>query len=50
MLGFKALRNAAITIIGIELLHRIRKGRFGLARLGVQGQPAPEVWNAVLGA
>ena len=50
MLGFKGFKNAAITIAGIELLHRIRKGQFGLGRLGVQGQAAPEVWNAVLGA
>src|SRR5882724_6085863 len=50
MLGFKAFSNAAITIAGIELLHRIRKGQFGLGGLGVQGQAAPEVWNAVLGA
>jgi transposase-like protein len=50
MLGFKRFKNAAITIAGIELLHRIRKGQFGLGRLDVQGQPAPEVWNAVLGA
>ena len=49
MLGFKEFRNAAITIAGIELLHRIRKGQFGLGRLGVQSQAAPEVWNAVLG-
>ena len=42
--------DAAITIAGIELLHRIRKGQFKLGRLGVQGQTAPEVWNAVLGA
>jgi transposase-like protein len=48
MLGFKEFRNAAIA--GIELLHRIRKGQFGLGRLGVQGQSVPEVWNAVLGA
>jgi hypothetical protein len=38
MLGFKEFRNAAITIAGIELLHRIRKRQFGLGRLGVQGQ------------
>ena len=50
MLGFKGFRNAAITIAGIELMHRIRKGQFGLGRLGVQGQAAPAVWNAVLGA
>jgi hypothetical protein len=29
MLGFK-FRHAAITIAGIELMHRIRKGQFGL--------------------
>jgi hypothetical protein len=49
MLGFKDFRNAAITIAGIELLQRIRKGQFGLGRLGVQGRAAPVVWNAVLG-
>ena len=50
MLGFKGFRNAAITIAGIELMHRIRKRQFGLGRLGVQGRAAPAVWNAVLGA
>ena len=50
MLGFKEFRNAAITIAGIELLHRIGKGQFRLGGLGVQGQAAPEIWNAVLGA
>src|SRR6266536_3237877 len=30
MLGFKGFRNATIVIAGIELLHRIRKGQFGL--------------------
>ena len=38
MLGFKGFKNAAITIAGIELLHRIRKGQFGLGGLGVQGR------------
>ena len=37
MLGLKQLRNAAITIAGIGLMHRIRKGQFALRRLGVQG-------------
>jgi hypothetical protein len=50
MLGFKGFRNAAITIAGIELMHRIRMGQFGLARLGVQGLAAPAIWNAALGA
>jgi transposase-like protein len=50
MLGFKEFKNAVITITGIDLLHRIRKGQFGLGGLSVQGQSAPEVWNAVLEA
>ncbi len=50
MVGFKDFKNAAVTIAGIELMHRIRKGQFGLGRLGVQGRAAPAVWNAVLGA
>jgi len=49
MLGFKQLRNAAITIAGIEMMHRIRKSQFAIGRLGVQGRVAPAVWNAVLG-
>jgi transposase-like protein len=50
MLGLKQFRNAAITIAGIELMHRIRKGQFGLRRLGLQRRTAPAVWNAVLRA
>ena len=50
MLGLKRFGNAVITIAGIELMHRIRKGPFGLGRLGVEGGAAPAVWNAVLGA
>ena len=50
MLGFKQFRNAVITIAGIELMHRIRKGQFGLRRFGAQGRTAPAVWKAVLRA
>ena len=50
MLGLKQFRNAAITIAGIELMHRICKGQFALRRLGVQGRTAPPVWNAALRA
>ena len=50
MLGFKGFRNAAITIAGIQLMHRIRKKQFGLGCLGVHGRAAPAVWNVVLGA
>ena len=50
MLGFRQFHHAAITIAGIELMHRIRKGQFGLRRLGVRGRAVPAVWNAMLGA
>jgi hypothetical protein len=50
MLAFKQLRNAVITIAGIEPTYRIRKGQFGLRRLGVPGGDAPAIWNAILGA
>ena len=50
MLGLKGFATAAITIADIELMHRIRKGQFGLGRLGVQGRLGPAVWNAVLHA
>ncbi|TCK31967.1 transposase-like protein [Paraburkholderia sp. BL8N3] len=54
MLGFKRFRNAAITLSGIELVHRlvhrIRKGQFSLAKLGPKDTAAPAVWEAVLSA
>jgi transposase-like protein len=48
MLGFKVFDRAAVTIAGIELLHRIRKGQFNLGRLRLKGQAAPAIWDAVL--
>ena len=48
MLGFKDFDRAAVTISGIELLHRIRKGQFALGRLRIQGQTTSAIWNAVL--
>jgi transposase-like protein len=50
MLGLKRFRTAAIVIAGIELLRRIRKGQFNLARLRLKDKPAPAVWDAVLAA
>ena len=50
MFGLKQFSNAVITIAGIELMHRIRKGQFGLRRFGLQRRTAPAVWNAVLRA
>jgi hypothetical protein len=48
MLGFKQFRHAAITIANIEPMHRIRKGQFGLRRLGIRGRAAPTIWDAAL--
>jgi transposase-like protein len=50
MLGFKRFRSAAITISGVELMHRIRKGQVNLARLRLKDTTAPAVWKAVLSA
>ncbi|XAN14087.1 IS6 family transposase [Achromobacter denitrificans] len=50
MLGFKRFSNAAITLAGIELMHRIRKEQFNLAKLGLKDAAGPAVWNAVLSA
>ena len=49
MLGFKRFKNAAITIAGVELMHRIRKDQFNLAAR-IKEAAAPTVWNAVLSA
>jgi transposase-like protein len=48
MLGFKRFSNAATTLSGIELMHRIRKGQFNLACLRLKDTSASAVWNAVL--
>jgi len=48
--GFKRLTIAAISVAGIELLLRIRKGRFDLNRLLVQNRRTPVHDDAVLPA
>jgi hypothetical protein len=50
MLGLKRFQRASITIAGIELMHRIRKGQFKLGKLCIKDNRAPEIWNAVLAA
>jgi transposase-like protein len=50
MLGLKNFGHGEITIAGVELLHRIRKGQFALGRLRMSGKAAPEIWDAVLAA
>ena len=49
MLGFKSFRNAAVTISGIELVQKIEKGQFDIAKFtnGVDVR-VPEMWEAVL--
>ena len=47
-LSFRRFKRAAVTIAGIELLHRIRKGQFDLGSLDAQGQAAPAIRTAVL--
>ena len=46
----KRFQRASITIAGIELMHRIRKGQFKLGKLCIKDNRAPEIWNAVLAA
>ena len=48
MLGLKRFRCASITIAGIELTHRIKKGPFNLGKLRIRNKTAPVIWNAVL--
>ena len=50
ILAFKTFDRAAVTIAGVELLRRIRKGQFNLGRLCIAGQVSPAIWNAVLSA
>jgi transposase-like protein len=50
MLGLKRFRSGAVTISGIELMHRIRNGQFDLTKLLLKDTAAPAVWNAVLSA
>ena len=49
MLGFKRFGNAVVTISGIELAQKIRKGQFNIANLrkGMRVR-VPQIWNAVI--
>jgi hypothetical protein len=42
MLGLKSFASASITIRGVELMHRIRKGQFDLQDLATQGKLRPK--------
>jgi transposase-like protein len=48
MLGFKRFKNAAVTISGIELAHKIKKGQFDTSTVEEAGVRAQQLWEAVL--
>ena len=50
MLGFKRFDNAAVTISGIELAEKIKKGQFKIGKLGGRKATMSELWNAALAA
>ena len=50
MLGFKRFTNAVITISGIELIQKIRKGQFDISNISREGMQVQQVWEAVLAA
>lgn len=49
MLGWKSFRSAAITLMGIELAHRIRKQQYSVPmREGGSGHSLKDSWSAAL--
>jgi transposase-like protein len=50
MLGFKRLDYAAVTISGIELAEKIKKGQFKTGKFGSCKPSMSELWRAALAA
>ena len=50
MLGFKRFDNAAVTISGIELAAKIKKGQHMTGNLGGRKATMSELWNAATAA
>ena len=51
MLGFKDFGSAAVTISGIELVQKIKKGQFNIPKsIDDREARTPQVWEAVLAA
>ncbi len=51
MLGFKNFGNAAVTVSGIEMVRKIRKGQYDTSAVTVrEGTRVPRMWDAVLAA
>ena len=50
LLGLKRFDNAAVTISGIELAHKIKKEQFDISAVEQTGARAHQLWEAVLAA
>jgi len=50
MLGFKTFANAQVTLSGIELANKIKKGQFDTSEISRPGTMILHVWEAVLAA
>ena len=50
MLGFKRFENAAVTLGGIELAEKIKKGQFKTGKFGSCKASMSQLWGAVLAA
>jgi transposase-like protein len=51
MLGFKKFGSATVTISGIELVQKIKKGQFDIPKsIDAREARTPQVWEAVLAA
>ena len=50
MLGFKRFDHAAVTISGIELAEKIKKGQFKIGKFGNRKSTMSELWKAALAA
>lgn len=48
MLRFKRFHSAAVTLSGIELMHRVRNGQFDLTGMHVKDTTSPSIWMAIL--
>jgi putative transposase len=48
MLGFKTSGNAQVTLSGIELANKIKKGQFDISEITRPGTMILHVWEAVL--
>ena len=50
MLGFKTFGNAEVTLSGIELANKIKKGQFDTSEITSPGAMILQVWGAMLTA